>query len=271
MYTASKAIEIAEGELGYLEKASNAMLDDKIANAGTKNYTKYARDLHQAGYYQASKQAQPWCDVWFDWVIWQLCGKDAVKAQELICQSGPYGAGCTNSAQYYKQAGRFHTANPTRGDQIFFWDSARTCAAHTGIVVDVDSTYVHTIEGNTSSAVGVVANGGGVFRKKYRLDNNRIYGYGRPKYDIESNPNKESKKEEVCTVKVSVLRKGDKGGNVKALQALLIGYGYDLGKWGADGDFGGATDSALRKYQSRNGLETDGIAGPKTWAKLLGV
>ena len=72
-------------------------------------------------------------------------------------------------------------------------------------------------------------------------------------------------------VNMKTLKKGDKGPQVQALQALLIGYGYDCGRTGADGDFGGATDSALRKYQSRNDLTVDGVAGPKTWANLLGI
>lgn len=54
-YTASKLLEIARAELGYMEKASNSNLDDKTANAGSANWTKYARDLHAAGYYQANK------------------------------------------------------------------------------------------------------------------------------------------------------------------------------------------------------------------------
>ena len=77
--------------------------------------------------------------------------------------------------------------------------------------------------------------------------------------------------EEVVEVKFPVLKKGAKGDHVKALQALLIGYGYDVGRTGVDGDFGPSTDSALRKYQSRNGLTTDGSVGPETWSKLLGL
>ena len=73
------------------------------------------------------------------------------------------------------------------------------------------------------------------------------------------------------TVKLNALKRGAKGNQVKALQAILIGYGYDLGRYGADGSFGSATESAVRKFQSRNGLEIDGIAGPATWAMLLGV
>ena len=269
MLYASNLIKILEAEIGYLEKASNKSLESKTANAGSKNYTKYAQDLHNAGFFNGNKNGYAWCAVFVTWAAWKLCGEDRAKAENLLCQTGPYGAGCTSAVQYYKQQGRFHTANPQPGDQIFFWDAAKTCATHTGIVVDVDDTYVYTIEGNTSGASGVVANGGGVCNKRYALNYNRIYGYGRPKYDAE--PVKaEPVKEEVCNVNVSILKKGSKGKQVKALQALLIGYGYDLGKYGADGDFGAKTDEALRKYQSRKGLDPDGIAGPKTWSKMLG-
>ena len=72
-------------------------------------------------------------------------------------------------------------------------------------------------------------------------------------------------------VNMKTLKKGDKGAQVKTMQALLIGYGYDCGKYGTDGDFGAATDAALRKYQTGNNLTVDGIAGPKTWAVLLGI
>lgn len=72
-------------------------------------------------------------------------------------------------------------------------------------------------------------------------------------------------------VKVSVLKKGAKGSQVKAMQALLIGYGYSCGSSGVDGSFGGATDKALRAYQKDKGLAVDGSCGPATWASLLGV
>jgi len=79
------------------------------------------------------------------------------------------------------------------------------------------------------------------------------------------------KKEEECIVNIKMLQKGSKGASVKALQTLLIGYGYSCGKWGADGDFGAGTDSAVKTYQKANALEVDGIVGPATWRKLLGV
>lgn len=67
------------------------------------------------------------------------------------------------------------------------------------------------------------------------------------------------------------LSKGSSGDSVKALQILLIGYGFSCGECGADGDFGSATRTAVVTFQLKNGLVADGIVGPKTWAKLLGV
>lgn len=183
-YTASRVIEIATAEVGYLEKKSNSQLDSMTGNAGSNNYTKYARDLANAGYYQASKQGHAWCDVWVDWCHWIASGKDSKLAQNVIYQTGPYGAGCTYSLRYYKAANRFVTTNPQPGDQIFFGTSQNN-VTHTGIVYKVDNSKVYTIEGNTSSAAGVVANGGGVFKKSYALNYSKIVGYGRPRYDYE--------------------------------------------------------------------------------------
>ena len=65
------------------------------------------------------------------------------------------------------------------------------------------------------------------------------------------------------------IAKGDKGDKVRVLQELLRGKGYDLGTYGADGDFGGATRSAVVAFQVRSGLSADGIVGKSTWSKLL--
>ena len=68
-----------------------------------------------------------------------------------------------------------------------------------------------------------------------------------------------------------VLKRGAKGATVKAMQILILGYGFDMEGYGADGSFGGATERALKKYQQANGLAVDGSCGPATWAKLLGL
>ena len=71
-------------------------------------------------------------------------------------------------------------------------------------------------------------------------------------------------------MKLETLKKGCEGDNVKALQTLLIGYGYDCGRHGADGDFGADTDRAVRVFQKGAGLTVDGGVGKNTWTKRLG-
>ena len=71
-------------------------------------------------------------------------------------------------------------------------------------------------------------------------------------------------------MKVRMLRRGMQGADVKTLQAALIAYGFSCGASGVDGDFGGGTEAALKKFQTKYGLGADGIAGKGTWGKLLG-
>lgn len=304
--TAQKVIDIAEQEVGYLEKTSNAYLYSKTANAGKNNYTKYAyeMDTKYSGFYNGKKNGFAWCDVWTDWCFVTAFGVE--KAKELLCQpSKSLGAGCKYSMNYYKDKGQFYV-KPVVGDQIFFYNSSKTNIAHTGLVYKVDSTYVYTIEGNTSSASGVVANGGCVAKKKYKLNYSRIAGYGRPKYDKEvaKETNSSSSK-----TKVNVL--------IQNWQKSAIADGFKFPEYGADGQWGDEcvrvaekaickkpkikglytnknltkfvqsqlgftgknvdgkfwndTKKAVMAYQKKNGLTDDGVVGYNTWKKILGI
>lgn len=63
-----------------------------------------------------------------------------------------------------------------------------------------------------------------------------------------------------------VLKRGMSGTDVKALQAALTKVGFTPGA--ADGDFGAATEQAVKAFQQAKGLQVDGIAGPKTLAAI---
>ena len=63
-------IDIAEEEIGYLEKRSNSQLDSKTANAGSGNYTKYWRDTYP------QYQGQPWCADFVSWCFMKAFGLD---------------------------------------------------------------------------------------------------------------------------------------------------------------------------------------------------
>jgi peptidoglycan hydrolase-like protein with peptidoglycan-binding domain len=62
------------------------------------------------------------------------------------------------------------------------------------------------------------------------------------------------------------VRNGDSGPNVKTVQYLLRQRGSTIT---ADGVFGPATESAVKSFQSANGLTADGIVGADTWPKLV--
>ena len=66
------------------------------------------------------------------------------------------------------------------------------------------------------------------------------------------------------------LRKGITGGDVKEMQTRLQELGYDLGKYGIDGDFGSDTQAAVMKYQQDNGIEATGVYDAETHEKLTG-
>lgn len=80
-----------------------------------------------------------------------------------------------------------------------------------------------------------------------------------------------------CYVKLPELKRGDGMGDrewlkpyVKAMQILLRGYGFDLGVWGADGEFGAMTEQALMDFQRNRSIPADGVAGNETYTKLWG-
>lgn len=65
-----------------------------------------------------------------------------------------------------------------------------------------------------------------------------------------------------------VLSNGSDGADVKELQNLLIQLGFSCGSYGADGDFGDATEMAVRKFQRSVGIEVDGEVGAVTLGEL---
>ena len=238
MIFADKIIEIAKAEIGVTESPKNS------------NKQKYGKEYGVNG--------TAWC-CQFVWWVFKHAG-----ASELF-----YGGGKTawvpSVRKHYTQKGKWirrGNGTPKPGDIIIFGNRDDSGSGkHIGIITKVTSSTVYTIEGNTTKS-GFSANGGMVAAKSYSRSNANIAGYCSIDYDDEV--------KETVEVTVETLKKGSKSDNVKALQILLIGYGFDCGKYGADGDFGSATDEAVKAYQKKNGLDVDGIVGKNTWNKLLG-
>jgi len=272
----NRVLAIARKEIGYREKNSASGLDDPQANAGCGNWTKYARDLDRIGnFYNGPKQGFAWCDVFVDWCFVAAFGPET--GRKMIFQPpGSAGAGCAFSLSYYQQAGHFHPGAPAPGDQIFYTYAAGEIS-HTGIVEKVDGGTVTAIEGNTSDGVG---------RRSYSLGDSRIAGYGTPDWslvssvstpDTESQPPAEDTNVtgKTCKVTLPELRQGDTGTPVEKLQTLLISRGYYCGgrSYGGreqpDGEFGPATEVAVKDLQMAAKITQDGVVGSDTWSALI--
>lgn len=272
-YTANNAInkvlEIAKAEVGYLEKASNSQLDSKTSNAGSANYTKYWRDAYP------SYQGQPWCAAFVSWVLMQAFGQAAAKK---LLKHWPY--------VYCPTLGNLFTryANPQVGDIVIFWRGGEF--AHTGIVTKVSGDYFETIEGNTSGASGIIANGGGVCAKSYY--NSQLPGtkFCRIDWSYAASAMKGTAGEEESSggaymFSVNTVKSGDSGNHVLLVQEILKARGFK-GKDGKeltlDKQCGANTVYAIKQYQKQREAAdpgscggVDGIAGEKTLRDMIAL
>lgn len=257
----TKVVDIALAEVGYKEKQSASNLYDKSANAGSNNYTKYGKEMHDL---QPSNMDYPaaWCDAFVDWCFYKAFG--ASLAKKMLC--GTFDDYTVNSANYYKNAGRW-TKTASRGYQVFFRNSSGIC--HTGLVYKVADGKVYTVEGNAGNKVQ---------KKSYSTADSYIAGYGMPKYDLvatESVPATSSYKYTgECSVTAVQLVRGDFGEAVKVLQTLL-NLKNQTGKDGkallVDGQFGEYTEYAVAQLQKKCGMSNInfGTVSTLTWNVLL--
>lgn len=247
-------IAVAKNEIGYLEKATNAQLDSKTANAGYNNYTKYWRDVYPA------YQGQPWCACQISWDMMTAFGLETAKK---LLRHWPY-VYCPAMRDYFTLY-----ANPQVGDIVIFWSSKKKEFVHTGLVIKVQGDQFWTIEGNTSGASGVVANGGGICQKTYY--NSQLPGtkFCRPDYSIVTSiKSGSSTNTSTTTTTKNWIEYGDRGNDVKNLQAKLNKVGHNLE---VDGICGNATVSAIKDFQEKYNLTVDGQAGKNTITKLDSV
>lgn len=225
--------------------------------------------------------ADPWCAAFTSAVGMAVAVAHSLncKLYELI----PASAACDPKIAAYKAMGRWVEDDgylPDPGDEIFYdWEDSgygddQGSSDHVGIVADVDKVTgdITVIEGNKSDSVCY---------RNIRRDGRYIRGYGLPDYARYASggggddPEPTPEPQPTQGIVLPTLRQGD-GLNrpseaVRAAQFLLNGRGASCGRYGADGEFGTATRGAVLAFQRRNGLEADGIIGPQTWRKLLGV
>lgn len=192
--------------------------------------------------------------------------------------------------------------NAQAGDLIFYdWQDSgagdnRGSSDHVGLVVDNDGRTLTIIEGNCSDMV------------KYRtipVNGKNIRGFAVPDYrrkaaglqavtggdvpldpdpveveplrpDPDADPDPQQP-EQLCSVRLPVLREDCTGEGVRNAQRLLIDRRYSCGgSWSTvyrrelpDGEFGPMTKSAVRQFQESRRLPASGVIDAATWSALL--
>ena len=193
----------------------------------------------------------PWCVTF----IWD--GFRQNKMASLFC-GGINTASCPFVVNYAKTHNCWVTSGYQEGDLLMYdWNKDGT-ADHIGYCSGISGGDVFSIEGNASDKV-----------QEIRRYHGNVMGAYRPAYPKETAEKVQSTTKYI--VSLPMLKKGDKGETVKALQLLLIGHGFTVGGTGADGDFGNATYGGVVNFQNYKKLDADGVVRRKTWAALLGV
>lgn len=254
MTTGADVVRIALAEVGYTE--------------GPNNANKYARDNGQV-------DNQAWCGSFTDWVL-----------RRAGLTGEPSSVWTPSGLIAYRKAGRAIDRNgPVAPGDIVYFDWGGTTDAskvdHVGIVVATrPDGQVETVEGNTSpSSAGSQSNGGGVHRRV--RPRHVIAGFGRPAYSAASRPTTDPTPDQVAafrryaaailqrdlTKHGNVLRRGMSGPGVLALQRSLNAVADR--RLSEDGQFGPATEQAVRDFQRFLGLGVDGVVGPQTRGALL--
>lgn len=223
----------------------NKIINLAIEQLGN-DYTTYCKDM---GYNYRIE----WCACFISWLAEKLDITDII----------PVDMSCNSQIAKFKALGVWHTdRNFQSGDIIYYdWDRLGDSrpADHVGIVEKVSNEKLTVIEGNNGSFPN-----DRVRRREISSASTLIYGYARPKYPVTGSANGSS-----VDISLPTIRKGDSGNAVKILQAFLVAYEYNIGKYGIDGEFGFDTESAVRQFQKKSGIEVDGIVGKDTWAELF--
>lgn len=152
------------------------------------------------------------------------------------------------------------------GIAVFMYSSSKGYITHVGYLYEPVETGKPDGDWWVIEARGVLY---GVVRTRLSARSWNRWGAMTKYFDYEGTIEKAKDDTDKNPFGVRLLKKGCTGSDVRALQETLISLGYSCGRYGADGEFGSATEAAVRAYQEARGLEADGLVGAKTKAALM--
>lgn len=182
----------------------------------------------ESGFEWVDDDETPWCSIFVNWV--------AKKAGVVRSKAA--------NARSWLLVGKNIDTAPEPGDIVIFWrESLYSPKGHVGIFFgfSINGDKVYCLGGNQGNQVSVSA---------YSKDN--VLGFRRL-----------TSSSDIINLPDIILRKGDKGDNVKALQDSLKAVGINCGT--SDGDFGNKTENVVIQLQTmKTGLTIDGVFNEDT-------
>lgn len=263
--------------------------------SGDDQFIKYYNNLTGSNF----NMSTPWCAIFVTVVARQVNAPISLVPTYAGCDAGV--SAFKKAGRYEIAKGYGGTYTPQKGDVIFFSDGHnQNDSTHTGYVVSVSGSTIKTIEGNMSDKVGYRTIDAS---NKYIIGYGRVRDFDgsgtvEPAQNMIStfqtwlNNNYASgltvdgafgPKTKTAAIKayqkvlgvtadgsfgpntkaaVTTLKVGSSGNAVYLLQGMLYCHGYNPS--GFDGVFGSGCRDAVIRFQSNNGLDADGYAGPNT-------
>lgn len=193
---------------------------------------------------------QPWCGMFVESMVEEAGG--SVGDNGTI----PYTEYCPTGVSRFRARGAI-VSTPQAGDIIYYWNGSEFY--HVGLVEETSGWpySITTIEGNTSSGVGVSGNGDGVYRRTRYPSSNTTFA--RPRYDAAT-----PIPSVVFTINLADIYDGADNNSTLLVRTRLVqlGYGIAIEKpWGADAAY---AYSAWQKKLGYSGADADGKPGPSS-------
>ena len=202
-----------------------------------KSYIKYWGNPNKfTEWYWKDKKTHSWCGAYQKYVIKKDMGSDCLDD----CSNFAY---VPTIVEWAKKKKWYDTnfKNAKQGDLVIYnwYPEKKNHYSHVGMVYEVKSSGIVSIEGNTTNALGKK----NCVAKKSR-NKKYIAGIVHLPYDEQFNLTR-------------LLKKGCKGDDVKELQKTLGGLSVD-------GIFGDKTLAKVKAYQKKHKLSVDGKVGKNT-------
>jgi uncharacterized protein (TIGR02594 family) len=207
-------------------------VEEVVGPGSNERILTYAKEIGFDSWYKDDDT--PWCSVFMNWVAFKAGVERTNKGR----------------AESWDEVGKV-TSRPEPGDiALFSSTSGGSKITHVGIYMGYsqDNSRIYVLGGNQSNAVNLSG-----FKADKLVRFRRLAPVGAP----------------VIAAQPSLLKKGDRGPKVVALQDALKQAGFDCGT--SDGDYGGMTERAILALQKDQGLPATGTYDTPTQTALLAL